>query len=164
MKLFQSLIILLAIAFFSACGGPKIVPATPVEKPVDMSQSKENYHEMIVLLAKYKKYQIVEDDGATKIRIKYERFYTDKTTKERKLHSDITYDILNTDKAYTVSYVDSTNLGYKDGQISSTYIRYINMFDSTLKRMYSDPQYLERMKNIVAGKNPDGSEKTVPTK
>ena len=160
MKYIQSLIIIAAIALFAACGGPKIVPATPVNKPVASEQSAENLHEMIVLLAKYKKYQILSDDGKNNIRIKYDRKYTDKQTKEVKLHSSITYDIVNNANSYTASYVDSTNLGYLNGNISSTYTRYINMFDSTLKRMYKDPAYLGRMKNIVAGKNPDGTDKT----
>ena len=155
MRFLQSLIIIAAIAFFSACGGPKVVPATPVNKPVASEQSAENLHEMIVLLAKYKKYQILSDDEKSKLRIKYDRM----DTKTNTLHSSITYDVANSANDYTFSYVDSTNLGYQDGNISSTYTRYINMFDSTLKRMYSDPAYLGRMRNIVAGKNPDGTDK-----
>ncbi|MGB5965908.1 MAG: hypothetical protein WBF77_05355 [Sulfurimonadaceae bacterium] len=159
MKFVQSLIILGAVAFFAACGGPKVVPATPVNKPVASEQSAENLHEMIILLAKYKKYQILSDNGTTETRIKYDRMSTDKNTKAVTLHSSITYDVVNTSTDYTFSYVDSTNLGYQDGNISSTYTHYINMFDSTLKKMYSDPAYLGRMRNIVAGKNPDGTEK-----
>ncbi len=163
MKSFQALIIIAAIALFSACGGgsPKVVPATPVTKPVPTAQSEKELHGNIVLLAKYKKYQILKDDGKNNIRIKYDRKYTDRKTKEVKLHSSITYDVKNSANDYTFSYVDSTNLGYNDVNISSTYTRYINMFDSTLKRMYKDPAYLGRMKNIVAGKNPDGTEKQV---
>ena len=167
MKLLSSLIIVTTIIFFSACGGsraPKVVQTTPLHKPVASQQSTHNLHEMIVLLAKYKKYQILSDDGKTKIRIKYDRMNTDRKTKVTSLHSSITYDIVNDASGYTASYVDSTNLGYKDGVISSTYTRYINMFDSTLKRMYRDPLYLNRMQNIVAGKNPDGSPKTTPGK
>lgn len=150
-----------AALLFSACGGgsPKVVPATPVMKAVPAAQSQTELHSNIVLLAKYKKYQILKDDHRSYVRIKYDRKYTDKQTKEVKLHSSITYDVKNSDHDYTFSYVDSKNLGYNDVNISSTYLRYINMFDSTLKRMYQDPLYLERMKNIVAGKNPDGSEK-----
>lgn len=162
MKYIQSLIIIAAIALFSACGGsraPKVVPATPVNKPAPTAQSEQDLHDNIVLLAKYKKYQILNDDGKNNTRIKYDRMYTDRQTKEVKLHSSITYDVHNSANDYTFSYVDSTNLGYNDVNISSTYTRYINMFDSTLKRMYNDPAYLGRMKNIVAGKNPDGTEK-----
>ena len=153
-----------AALLFSACGGgsPKVVPATPVMKLVPTAQGQQELHTNIVLLAKYKKYQILKDNDADYLRIKYDRKYTDKHTKEIKLHSSITYDVKNSANDYTFSYVDSTNLGYNDVNISSTYTRYINMFDSTLKRMYKDPNYLERMKNIVAGKNPDGSEKTAP--
>ncbi len=162
MKFVQSLIIIAAIALFAACGGgPKVVPATPVNKPAPSAQSEQELHDNIVLLAKYKKYQILSDDGKNNTRIKYDRMYTDKQTKEVKLHSSITYDVKNSANDYTFSYVDSTNLGYNDVNISSTYTRYINMFDGTLKKMYSDPAYLERMKNVVAGKNPDGTEKTV---
>lgn len=166
MKKVQTLIILSAIALFSACGGsaPKVVPATPVTKPVPAAQSKKELHENIVLLAKYKKYQILKDDGISHTRIKYDRKYTDKKTKEVKLHSSITYDVNNGAKDYTFSYVDSTNLGYNEHNISNTYTRYINMFDSTLKRMYKDPAYLGRMKNIVAGLNPDGTPKTTTGK
>ena len=162
MKYLQSLIVLSAVVFFAACGGstPKVVPATPVNKPVPAAQSEKELHDNIVLLAKYKKYQILSDDGKNITRIKYDRMSKDKKTKEVKLHSSITYDVKNTDKDYTFSYVDSTNLGYNDVNISSTYTRYINMFDSTLKRMYKDPKYLTRMKNVVAGLNPDGTEKT----
>ena len=163
MKFLQPLIIITAIAFFSACGGsraPKVVPATPVNKPAPAAQSEADLHENIVLLAKYKKYQILKDDGKTKVRIKYDRMQTDRQTKAVTLHSSITYDVANTAKDYTFSYVDSTNLGYNEHNISNTYTRYINMFDTTLKRMYSDPTYLGRMKNVVAGKNPDGTEKT----
>jgi len=162
MKTIQPLIILTAVVLFSACGGsaPKVVPATPVTKPVPTAQSEKELHNNIVLLAKYKKYQILKDDGKNNTRIKYDRKYTDKQTKEVKLHSSITYDVHNSANDYTFSYVDSTNLGYNEHNISSTYTRYINMFDSTLKRMYKDPAYLKRMKNIVAGKNPDGTEKT----
>ena len=161
MKFLQPLIILLAIALFTACGSrtPKVVPATPVNKPAPAAQSEKDLHENIILLAKYKKYQILSDDGKNNARIKYDRKYTDKQTKEVKLHSSITYDVQNSANDYTFSYVDSTNLGYNDVNISSTYTRYINYFDSTLKRMYNDPTYLGRMKNIVAGKNPDGTEK-----
>ncbi|MEN8147622.1 MAG: hypothetical protein ABFR02_08380 [Campylobacterota bacterium] len=167
MKYVQSFIILTAIIFFSACGGsraPKVVPATPVNKPAPAAQSEKDLHENIVLLAKYKKYQILSDDGKNNARIKYDRKYTDKQTKEVKLHSSITYDVQNSAKDYTFSYVDSKNLGYNDVNISNTYTRYINMFDSTLKRMYRDPAYLGRMKNVVAGKNPDGTEKTAGKK
>jgi len=162
MKLLQPLIMTTAIVFFSACGSsaPKVVPATPVTKPVPSAQSETDLHGNIILLAKYKKYQVLSDDGKNNTRIKYDRKYTDKQTKEVKLHSSITYDVKNSANDYTFSYVDSTNLGYNDVNISNTYTRYINMFDSTLKRMYSDPAYLGRMKNIVAGKNPDGTEKT----
>jgi len=165
MKLFQPLLITTAIVFFSACGGstPKVVPATPVTKPAPAAQNEKDLHNNIVLLAKYKKYQILSDDGKNNTRIKYDRKYTDKQTKEIKLHSSITYDVKNSANDYTFSYVDSTNLGYNEHNISNTYTRYINMFDSTLKRMYKDPAYLERMKNIVAGKNADGTEKTTPT-
>ena len=162
MKLIQSLIIIAAIVLFSACGGsraPKVVPATPVNMAAPAAQSEQDLHENIVLLAKYKKYQILSDDGKNNTRIKYDRTYTDKQTKEVKLHSSITYDVQNSANDYTFSYVDSTNLGYNDVNISNTYTRYINYFDSTLKRMYNDPAYLGRMKNIVAGKNPDGTEK-----
>jgi len=162
MKFLQPLIIISAIVFFSACGGsraPKVVPATPVNNPVPAAQSEKELHDNIVLLAKYKKYQILSDDGKNYVRIKYDRMYTDKQTKEVKLHSSITYNVRNTAKDYTFSYVDSINLGYNDVNISSTYTRYIDMFDSTLKRMYSDPEYLGRMRNIVAGKNPDGTQK-----
>lgn len=161
MKFLQPLIILLAIALFTACGSraPKVVPATPVNKAAPAAQSEKDLHENIVLLAKYKKYQILSDDGKNNARIKYDRKYTDKQTKEVKLHSSITYDVQNSANDYTFSYVDSTNLGYNDVNISNTYTRYINYFDSTLKRMYNDPAYLGRMKNIVAGKNPDGTEK-----
>ena len=162
MKFLQPLIIISAIFFFSACGGsraPKVVPATPVNKPAPAAQSEQDLHDNIVLLAKYKKYQILKDDGKNNTRIKYDRKYTDKQTKEVKLHSSITYDVKNSANDYTFSYVDSTNLGYNDVNISNTYTRYINYFDSTLKRMYKDPAYLGRMKNIVAGKNPDGTEK-----
>ncbi len=162
MKFLQTLVIIAAIVFFSACGGsraPKVVPATPVNNSVPAAQSEKELHDNIVLLAKYKKYQILSDDAKNKMRIKYDRMYTDKQTKEVKLHSSITYDVKNTANDYTFSYVDSTNLGYNDVNISSTYTRYINMFDTALKRMYNDPVYLERMRNIVAGKNPDGTEK-----
>ena len=155
-----------AALLFSACGGsaPKVVPATPVIKPAPAAQGEIELHNNIVLLAKYKKYQILQDDHQNYVRIKYDRKYTDKQTKEVKLHSSITYDVKNSASDYTFSYVDSTNLGYNDVNISSTYTRYINMFDSTLQRMYKDPVYLERMTNIVAGKNPDGSEKTTTTR
>jgi len=161
MKYFQSIIIASALVFFAACGGgsPKVVSATPVLKPAPAAQSAKDLHENIVLLAKYKKYKILKDDGQNYVRIKYDRMFTDRQTKEVKLHSSITYDVKNSAHDYTFSYVDSTNLGYHDGNISSTYTRYINMFDSTLKRMYKDPAYLERMKNVVAGKNPDGTDK-----
>ncbi len=161
MKFLQPLIIITAILFFSACGSraPKVVPATPVNMPAPAAQSEQDLHENIILLAKYKKYQILSDDGKNNARIKYDRTYTDKETKEVKLHSSITYDVQNSANDYTFSYVDSTNLGYNDVNISNTYTRYINYFDSTLKRMYNDPAYLGRMKNIVAGKNPDGTEK-----
>lgn len=157
MKFFQSLIILLAIGFFAACGGPKIVPATPTTKPVNVQGSSENLHDMLILLAKYKKYEILSDDGKSSARIKYDR-----KDKQGNLILSITYDIKNSDSEYTMSYVDSQNMGYNNGQINGNYLRYINMFDSTLKRMYSDPAYLNRMKNIVAGKNADGTEKVVP--
>lgn len=164
MKFVQSLIIIAAIAFFSACGGgPKVVAATPVTNPAPSAQNEQDLHDNIVLLAKYKKYQILNDDGKNNLRIKYDRMQTDKQTKAVTLHSSITYDVTNTANDYTFSYVDSTNLGYNEHNISSTYTRYISMFDSTLKRMYNDPAYLERMKNIVAGKNPDGTEK-IPVK
>ncbi len=161
MKYIQSLIITTATIFFAACGSstPKVVPATPITKPAPSTQSEADLHENIVLLAKYKKYAILSDDGKNNARIKYERKYTDKQTKEVKLHSSITYDVKNSANDYTFSYVGSTNLGYNDVNISNTYTRYINMFDSTLKRMYSDPAYHSRMKNVVAGKNPDGTEK-----
>ena len=151
-----------AALLFSACGGgsPKVVPATPVMKSAPTAQGQQELHTNIILLAKYKKYQILKDNHKSYTRIKYDRKYTDKQTKEIKLHSSITYDVKNSANDYTFSYVDSTNLGYNDVNISSTYTRYINMFDSTLQRMYKDPVYLERMKNIVAGKNPDGSENT----
>ena len=157
MKLFQSLIILLAIGFFAACGGPKIVPATPSTKPVNVQGSSENLHDMLILLAKYKKYDIISDDGSTSAQIKYDR-----KGKQGNLILSITYDLTNSDSEYTMSYATSEGMGYKDGQINGNYLRYINMFESTLTRMYSDPAYLGRMKNIVAGKNPDGTEKTVP--
>ncbi len=160
MKFVQALIIIAAIAFFSACGGgPKVVPATPVTNPAPSALSAAELHGNIVLLAKYKKYQILSDDGQYNLRIKYDRMQTDKQTKAVTLHSSITYDVTNTANDYTFSYVDSTNLGYNEHNISSTYTRYIGSFDSTLKRMYNDPAYLERMKNIVAGKNPDGTDK-----
>ena len=159
MKFIQALIIIAAIALFSACGGPKVVPATPVTNPAPSALSAAGLHENIVLLAKYKKYQILNDDGEYNLRIKYDRMQTDKQTKAVTLHSSITYDVTNTANAYTFSYVDSTNLGYNEHNISSAYTRYIGSFDSTLKRMYNDPAYLERMKNIVAGKNPDGTDK-----
>ena len=157
MKLFQSLVILLAIAFFAACGGPKIVPATPATKPVNVQSSSENLHEMLILLAKYKKYEILEDDGSKNAKIKYIR-----KDKQGNQILSITYNLENRTNEYTMSYANSEGMGYNNGQINGNYLRYINMFDSTLKRMYSDPAYLGRMKNIVAGKNADGTEKTVP--
>ena len=162
MRLLQPLIMTTVIVIFSACGSsaPKVVPATPVSKPAPEAQSEQGLHDNIILLAKYKKYQILSDDGKNSTRIKYDREYTDKQTKEVKLHSSITFDVKNSANDYTFSYVDSTNLGYNEHNISNTYTRYINMFDSTLKRMYKDPAYLGRMKNVVAGKNPDGTEKT----
>jgi len=158
----QTSLLATAVVLFSACGGnstPKVVPVTPVNKTVETTTSQTELHQNIVLLAKYKKYDILEDNGNSNVRIKYDRKYTDKETKEVKLHSSITYDVTNTANDYTFAYVDSINLGYNEHNISNTYTRYVNMFDSTLKRMYSDPAYLGRMKNIVAGKNADGSEK-----
>jgi len=154
MKLFQSLVILLAIGFFAACGGPKIVPATPATKPVNVQGSSENLHSMLILLSKYKKYEILSDDGKSNAKIKYDR-----KDKQGNLILSITYDLTNTESEYTMSYADSQNMGYADGQINGNYLRYINMFDGTLKRMYKDPAYLSRMKNIVAGLNPDGTPK-----
>jgi len=162
MKYVQSLLMIAAVIFFSACGGsrgPQVVPATPVQKPAPSALNEQDLHNNIILLAKYKKYNILSDNGLNTARIKYIRTYTDKQTKEVKLHSSITYDVKNSAKDYTFSYVDSQNLGYNDVNISSTYTRYIDMFDTTLKRMYNDPEYLARMKNVVAGKNPDGTEK-----
>ncbi len=166
MKFVQSLIVIAAVALFSACGGsraPKVVPATPVNKVASAAQSEQDLHDNIVLLAKYKQYQILTDDGKNNVRIKYDRMQTDKQTQAVTLHSSITYDVANTANDYTFSYVDSTNLGYNEHTISSTYTRYIDMFDGTLKRMYSDPVYLGRIKNVVGGQNPDGTVK-VPVK
>ena len=159
MKLFQSLIILLAITFFAACGGPKIVSATPATKPVNVQGSSENLHSMLILLAKYKKYDILSDDGNANAKIKYIR-----KDKQGNQILSITYHLENRTNEYTMSYVDSEGMGYNNGQINGNYLRYINMFDSTLKRMYSDPAYLGRMRNIVDGKNADGTEKTAPVK
>ena len=161
MKILSTLAMATTLLLLSACGGasPKVVPATPVTKAVPTAQSQKELHSNIVLLAKYKKYIILKDDGKSYLRIQYKRMKTDRKTKETTLRSSITYDVKNSTNNYTFSYIDSKNLGYNDVNISSTYIRYINMFDSTLKRMYKDPNYIERMKNVVAGKNPDGSEK-----
>jgi len=161
MKIIPTLAITTTLILLSACGGasPKVVPATPVTKPVPTAKSQQELHSNIVLLAKYKKYHILQDNGTSKLRIQYKRMQTDRKTKAVTLHSSITYDVKNSTTDYTFSYVDSKNLGYNDVNISSTYTRYINMFDSTLKRMYKDPNYIERMKNIVAGKNADGTEK-----
>ena len=163
MKILPTIAITTTLILLSACGGssPKVVPATPVTKAVPSAQNNQELHNNIVLLAKYKKYHILQDNGSSALRIQYKRMQTDRKTKETTLHSSVTYDVKNSANDYTFSYVDSKNLGYNDVNISSTYTRYINMFDSTLKRMYKDPNYLTRMKNIVAGKNPDGSEKTV---
>lgn len=149
MKFLQSLVLLAGIVLFSACGGPKIVPATPVNNTVSAAQSTQELHEMMVLLAKYKKYTILSDNGQTQMRIKYSRL----SGKTAESVSSITYDVTNDANSYTMSYADSENFGYQNGQISSTYIRYINMFDTTLKRMYDDPDYLARMKVIVANPN-----------
>ena len=149
MKFLQPLILFVGILLFSACGGPKVVPATPVTKTVPAAQSTQELHEMMVLLAKYKKYRILSDNGSTEMRIKYTRI-SGKT--EQKITS-ITYDLTNDANSYTMRYADSENFGYKDGQINRTYTRYIDSFDSTLKRMYDDPDYLARMKMIV--NNPD---------
>lgn len=148
MKFLQPLIIIVTIAFFSACGGPKIVPATPVVKTVDAETNTQHLHEMLVLLAKYKKYEVLSDNGKTQMRIKYSRLVGKPAAV-----SSITYDLSNDANSYTMSYADSENFGYQDGNISSTYTHYINMFDKTLKQMYSDPDYLARMKVIVANPN-----------
>lgn len=163
MKLLYSLAVAATVVTLTACGGssPKVVPVTPILKPAPVAKSTKDLHENIVLLAKYKKYQILKDNHENNLRIKYDRMQTDRKTKKVTLHSSITYDVKNSDKDYTFSYVDSTNLGYNEHNISSAYLRYVNMFDSTLKRMYKDPAYLERMKNIVAGLNPDGTPKAV---
>jgi len=161
MRILPTLAITTTLLFLSACGGssPKVVPATPVKKSVPTAQNQLQLHQNIVLLAKYKKYHIFQDDGKSYLRIQYKRMKTDRKTKETTLHSSITYDVKNSANDYTFSYVDSKNLGYNDVNISATYTRYIDMFDSTLKRMYKDPNYIQRMKNVVDGKNPDGSEK-----
>ena len=67
--------------------------------------------------------------------------------------SSVTYDVVNDSKSYTMSYVDSENLGYNNGQISGSYSWYVKHFDGTLKKMYNDSEYLERMKVIVANPN-----------
>jgi uncharacterized lipoprotein YajG len=51
MKFVQSLIIIAAVALFTACdSGPKLVPATPVSKPAPSAQSEQDLHENIALL------------------------------------------------------------------------------------------------------------------
>jgi len=146
MRTLLSLLLLAGIVLFSACGAPKIVPATPVKNSAPAAKSTQELHDMLVLLAKYKKYAILSDNGQTQMRIKYSRL----SGETAESVTSITYDLTNDANSYTMSYVDSENLGYQDGQISGTYLRYINHFDTTLKRMYDDPDYLARMKVIVA--------------
>ena len=138
----------LIITFLTACGNPKIVPATPITNKVSMESNQENLHQMLVLLAKYKKYEILSDNGTTKMRLKYSRL-----DQENSLVSSITYDVVNNANSYTMSYADSENFNYKDGQISGSYSWYIKHFDGVLEKMYDDPEYLSRMKAIVANPN-----------
>jgi uncharacterized lipoprotein YajG len=148
-KFIKLSIILFATVFFTACGNPKVVPATPVTNELTAEKSQENLHQMLVLLAKYKKYEILSDNGTTKMRIKYSRLSGNKTAQI----SSITYDVVNDNKSYTMSYADSENFGYKDGQIGGSYAWYIDHFNDVLKKMYNDPEYLARMKAIVANPN-----------
>jgi len=134
---------------FIGCGNPKIVPATPITNEMNAEKSQENLHQMLVLLAKYKKYEILSDNGATEMRIKYSRLNSKKNAKV----SSITYDVVNNANSYTMSYADSENFDYKDGQISGSYSWYIEHFNDVLKKMYDDSEYMARMKTIVANPN-----------
>jgi len=139
---------LIAVVLLTACGNPKIVPATPKTNIVQAEKSQDNLHQMLVTLAKYKKYEILNDNGTTEMRIKYSRL-----DKKKAAVSSITYDVVNDDKSYIMSYVDSENMGYENGKISGSYSWYIDHFDDVLKKMYDDPEYLARMKAIVANPN-----------
>ena len=103
---------------------------------------------MLVLLAKYKKYEILSDNGVTKMRIKYSRI-----DKKTALPASITYNVINDDNSYTMSYADSKNFGYGNGKINGSYAWYSDHFDDVLKKMYDDPDYLARMKVIVSNSN-----------
>jgi len=147
-KIIQLSASLLAITLLTACGNPKIVPASPITHTVKSEKNQENLHQMLVLLAKYKKYEILSDNGINKMRIKYSRI-----DRKTALPASIIYDVVNDDKSYTMSYASSENFGYKDGKLSGSYSWYINHFDDVLKKMYDNPEYLARMKVIVS--NPD---------
>lgn len=138
----------LVVVSITGCGHPKIVPATPITNVASIEKAQDSLHQMLVLLAKYKKYEILSNNGTTKMQIKYSRL----DTKNSQV-SSITYDIANDDKSYTMSYADSENFNYKNGKISGSYSWYIEHFNDTLKKMYDDPEYLARMKEIV--KNPN---------
>ena len=147
-KLLKLVVTLLAMASLTSCLNPKIVPVTPVTQVVNTENSQENLHQMLVLVAKYKKYEILSDNGTTKMRIKYSLLARKGTD-----ISSITYDVVNNKNSYTMSHVDSKNFNHKDGKISGSYAWYIDHFNDVLEKMYDNPEYLARVKVIVANPN-----------
>jgi hypothetical protein len=147
-KLLKLIVTLLAVASLTGCLSQKLVPTTPETMVISTADSQENFHQMLVLAAKYRKYEILSDNGSTKMTIKYSRLASKGTEM-----SSITYDVVNSKDSYTMSYVDSENFEYKDGKINGKYAWYINNLYGVLKKMYEDPEYLARVKIIVAHPN-----------
>ena len=122
---------------FTGCQTVAAPQTTQVEKP---STSLHNVIRDVVL---YKGYNIIEDDKSSTMVIKYSRTPT----------WYITYKVQYTPNSYTISYLDSQNLNYKNGKISTTYSKYIGYLQDTINKSLSDPEYYARLQQIVANRH-----------
>jgi len=129
----QWLVALMLGITFTGCQ----TPATP--KVAKVSKPSTNLHTVIRDVVLYKGYKILQDNRKNAMVIKYSR---DKSW-------SITYKVEYTQNSYTMSYLDSTNLNYKNGKVSATYTKLISSIQGTVKKCLTDDEYYTRLKKIV---------------
>jgi len=130
----QWLVALMLGITFTGCQ----TPATP--KVAKVSKPSTNLHTVIRDVALYKGYKILQDNRRNAMVIKYSRVES----------WSITYKVEYTQNSYTMSYLDSKNLKYKNGKISTTYTSLISSIQGTVKKCLADDAYYARLKKIVS--------------
>ena len=130
---------LLALILGLGITGCQKVPTTPMTMKVKKEKSTVNLHTLLQDVVRYKEYAILQDNNRNTMIIKFSKYST----------WSISYKVVNTNNDYTVSYLNSTGLDYKNGKIHSAYKKLITSIHATLNKCLSDPQYYVRLKQIV---------------